>query len=328
MNSEIWTKPKRSSNIGGEALLEGVMMRGKKTMAVSVRKTNGEIVTDIKTYIPVTKRNKFLGLPFIRGSVSMIESMVVGIKVLMDSAGHIEFEEAESKFDKWIEKKFGDKSLSIILYTSVVFALALGIGLFMLLPNVIAGFLAFDKTTVAGSFYANIIEGAIRICLFLGYVYLVSLNKDIRRVFQYHGAEHKSIYAYENLEELTVENVKKHTTLHPRCGTTFIFVVMIISILVFALAGWHNRLVNLVLRLVLLPVIAGISYELFKLAAKSNNKIVKLISLPGILLQKITTKEPDDSMMEVAIASLKAVVESEEVIQEVIPADDNLQAAQ
>ena len=316
MNAEIWTKPKRSSNIGGEALLEGVMMRGKKTMAISVRKSSGEIITETKTYIPITKRNKILGLPFIRGSISMIESMVVGVKVLMDSAEHIEFEEAESKFDKWIEKKFGDKSMSIILYTSVVFALALGIGLFMLLPNFIVDFIAFNKTTPAGAFYANLIEGGIRICLFLGYVYLVSKNKDIRRVFQYHGAEHKSIYAYENMEELTVENVKKHTTLHPRCGTTFIFVVMIISILVFALAGWHNRLVNLVLRLVLLPVIAGVSYEIFKLAAKSNNKLVKLVSLPGILLQKITTQEPDDSMMEVAIASLRAVIESEEVTEE------------
>lgn len=328
MNSEIWAKPKRASSIGGEALLEGVMMRGKKTMAVSVRKSDGEIVTETKQYIPVTKRHKILGLPFIRGGISMIESMVVGIGVLMDSTKHLEFEEAESKFDKWIEKKFGDKSMSIILYTSVVFALAVGIGVFMLLPNVIADFFSFDKQTASGAFYANLIEGAIRISLFLGYVYAVSLNKDIRRVFQYHGAEHKSIYAYENMEELTVENVKRHTTLHPRCGTTFIFVVVIISIFVFALTGWHSRLLNLVIRLAFLPVIAGVSYELFKLAARSNNKIIKLVSLPGILLQKITTKEPDDSMLEVAIASLKAVVESEEAVEEVKAANDNLQAAQ
>lgn len=312
MKDEIWKKPERICNIGGEALLEGVMMRGTKAMAVSVRKSDGEIVTETKRYIPVTKRKKILGFPFIRGSVSMIESMVVGIKALMNSAEHVEFEESQSKFDKWIEKKFGDKSMPIILYTSVAFALIVGIGLFMLLPNVIADFFSFDKSTSAGAFFANLIEGVIRIGLFLAYVWLVSKNKEIKRVFQYHGAEHKTIYAYESKEELTVENVRRHTTLHPRCGTTFIFVVMIISILIFAFAGWHNKILNLVIRLALLPVIAGVSYELFKLAAKSGSRLVRLVSYPGLLLQKLTTQEPDDSMIEVAIASLKAVIECEE----------------
>ncbi len=291
------------------------MMRGQTTMASSVRKSSGEIVTEVKEYIPVAKRKKIFGLPFIRGSVNMIESMIVGVKVLMDSAEQIEFEEAEpeSKFEKWLEKKLGsEKAFTIMLYCSVVFALVLGIGLFMLLPNIVADFIPINKETTAGSFYANILEGIIRIVFFLLYVYLVSKNKDIRRVFQYHGAEHKTIYAYENMEELTVENVKKHTTLHPRCGTTFIFVVIILSIIIFAFAGWHSRLVNMLIRLALLPVIAGISYEVFKLAARSNSKLVKLISLPGILLQKLTTKEPDDSMIEVAIASLKAVLDKEE----------------
>lgn len=315
MHREIWEKPKRPSKIGGEALLEGVMMRGQSTMASSVRKASGEIITEIKDYIPVTKRNKFLGLPFIRGTVGMIENMVVGVKVLMDSAEHVEFEEqSESKFDKWLEKKFGnEKAFTLMLYGSVVFAILFGIGLFMLLPNILADLFPFNKKTPTGAFYANLIEGIIRIVLFLLYVWLVSLNKEIKRVFQYHGAEHKCIYAYEAMEDLTVENVKKHTTLHPRCGTTFIFVVMIISIIVFAMAGWHNKLLNLAVRLALLPVIAGVSYEAFKLAARSNNKIVKLISLPGILLQKITTREPDDSMIEVALASLKAVIEKESV---------------
>lgn len=317
MNSEIWQKPKRFSSIGGEALIEGVMMRGKTIMASSVRKSNGEIITDIKEYVPITKRNKLLGIPFIRGAVSMIESMIVGVKVLMDSAEHVDFEEdeKESKFDKWLEKTFGKNAFSIMLYGSVAIALLFGIGLFMLLPNLIADFFTFDKTTAHGSFYANIIEGVIRVALFIAYVYLVSLNKDIKRVFQYHGAEHKSIYAYENMEELTVENVKKHTTQHPRCGTTFIFVVMIISIVLFALTGWHSKIVNLLIRLALLPVVAGVSYELFKFAAKSDSKVIKLISLPGILLQKLTTKEPDDAMIEVALASLKTVVEREEALE-------------
>jgi uncharacterized protein YqhQ len=315
MNKEIWLKPKVSSNIGGEALIEGVMMRGNDLMAMSVRKASGEIYTETKSYVAVTKRNKLLGLPFIRGAVSMVESMIVGVKVLMDSAEHVDLideDEKESKFDIWMQKKLGDKYMTYLLYGSVVIALGLGIGLFMLLPNLIAefvcNFLALDKTSGSGSFIANIIEGIIRICLFISYVFLVSKNKEIKRVFQYHGAEHKTLYAYENEEELTVENVKKHTTLHPRCGTTFIFIVILISIVVFAFAGWHSPIVNMLLRLALLPVIAGLSYEVFKLSAKTNNKFIRIISIPGLMLQKITTKEPDDSMIEVAIASLKAVL--------------------
>lgn len=305
--------------------MEGVMMRGNRTVASTVRKSSGELVTTTRTYIPITKRNKILGLPFIRGGISMIESMVVGIKALMESAEYVEFEKSESKFDKWIEKKFGDKSTNIIMYVSLIFALAIGIGLFMLLPNLVADFLPFDKDTASGAFLANIAEGIIRIVIFVAYVWIVSKNREIKRVFQYHGAEHKTIFAYENMDELTVENVKKHTRLHPRCGTTFIFVVVIISILVFALTGWHNKLLNVVIRLALLPVIAGVSYELFKLAARSESRLVKLISYPGILLQKITTQEPDDSMIEVAIASLKAVLENEEGE---CAKDENLQAAE
>jgi len=325
MDKEIWMKPKRICNIGGEALLEGVMMRGNRTVASTIRKSNGELVTTTRTYIPVTKRHKILGLPFIRGGINMIESMVVGIKALMESADYVEFEEAQSKFDKWVEKKFGDKSTTIIMYVSLIFALAMGIGLFMLLPNFVADLIPFDKDTASGAFIANIVEGVIRIAIFLAYVWLVSKNREIKRVFQYHGAEHKTIFAYENMDELTVENVMKHTRFHPRCGTTFIFVVVIISILVFALTGWHNRLINAVIRLALLPVIAGVSYELFKLAARSESKLVKLVSYPGILLQRITTQEPDESMVEVAIASLKAVLENEEGEN---AKDENLQAAE
>ena len=318
MNKEIWAKPKMCSNVGGEALIEGVMMRSSNFMAMSVRKSDGEIYTETKPYVAATKRKKLLGLPFIRGAVSMIESMIVGVKVLLDSAEYVDLtdeDEKESKFDLWLQKKLGENYVSYLLYGSVVLALIFGIGLFMLLPNFLADvfcdLINVNTDTGAGSFSANLIEGVLRISIFLLYVFLVSKNKEIKRVFQYHGSEHKTIYAYENQEELTVENVRQHTTLHPRCGTTFLFVVILISIIIFAFTGWHNKLVNLVIRLALLPVVAGISYEIFKLAARSNNKLVRLISMPGLMLQKITTQEPDDSMIEVAIASLKAVVDSE-----------------
>lgn len=311
MDKEIWIKPRRCSNIGGEALIEGVMMRGDGKIAMSVRKSTGEIYTETRPFVPITKKNKFFGLPFVRGGVSLIDSMVVGIKALMDSAElvDLEEEEKESKFDLWMKKRLGEKYFTYMIYFSVFVALAFSIGIFMLLPNLIAGLFKFDKSTSGGSLLANAIEGLIRICLFIFYVWLVSKNKEIKRVFQYHGAEHKTIYAYENEEELTVENVRKHTTLHPRCGTTFMFIVIIISILIFAFTGWHNPLVNLLLRLALLPVIAGVSYEAFKLSARSDSRLVRIISLPGLMLQKITTQEPDDSMLEVAIASLKAVLD-------------------
>ncbi len=323
MNKEIWKKPKICSDAGGSALIEGVMMRNKNRMAVSVRKSTGEIYTEVKNTVPWTKKKKVLGFPFIRGAVSMIESMVSGIKVLMDSAELVDFEdenEKESKFELWLQKKLGDNYMSYLLYSSVVIALAFGIGLFMLLPNIIAGFttdlMRLDTATGPGAFLANLVEGLIRIVIFLLYIILVSQNKEIKRVFQYHGAEHKTIHAYENAEELTVENVRKHTTIHPRCGTTFMFLVIMISIVIFAFTGWHNKIMNLVIRLALLPLVSGISYEVLKFAAKTDSKIIRALSIPGLMLQKVTTKEPDDSMIEVAIASLKAVVEEKEVAEE------------
>jgi len=312
MDKEIWKKPKICSNIGGEALIEGVMMRGNNKIAMSVRKSNGEIYTETKTSIPITKKYKILGLPFIRGGVSMIDSMIVGIKALMDSAEYADIgeeEEKESKFEIWMKEKLGENYFSYMIYFSVFIAIAFSVAIFFFLPNLITGLLGFEKNNMGGSLLANAIEGLIRVGIFILYVWLVSKNKEIKRVFQYHGAEHKTIYAYENEEELTVENVRKHTTLHPRCGTTFMFIVIMIGSLIFAFTGWHHPLVNLLIRLALLPVIAGVSYEAFKLSAKSDSKLVRLISLPGLMLQKITTQEPDDSMLEVAIASLKAVLQ-------------------
>lgn len=312
MNEEIWKKPLRTCNIGGEALIEGVMMRGNKKMATAIRKSNGEIVVETTDYVPLTKRHSLLKLPVIRGAVGMLESMVVGMRVLMNSAEQVDFqEEEESKFDKFLKKVFGDHFFQVMLYFSVTIALVFGIGLFMLLPNWITGWFAFDKTTTGGSILANLIEGALRITIFLAYILLVSRNKEIKRVFEYHGAEHSAIYAYENMEELTPENALKHTTLHPRCGTAYLFVVILTSILLFSFARWHSPLMNMVIRLALLPVVAGVAYEIFKLAAKSSFKPLRAISYPGLMLQKITTQPPDKSQVEVALAALKAVLEEE-----------------
>jgi len=195
-----------------------------------------------------------------------------------------------------------------VIYFSVIFALAMGIGLFILLPNLLAGFLRFNKNTASGLILYNLFEGVIRIGLFFGYIVMISKLKDVQRVFQYHGAEHKTIHCYEHEEELTVENVRKYTTRHPRCGTAFLFVVMIVSILVFSLIGWHNILINILSRLVLIPLVAGLSYEVIKYAGRSELKIMGWVNVPGLALQRFTTQEPDDSQIEVAIEALKNVL--------------------
>jgi len=309
MEKEIWKKPLRQCNIGGEALIEGVMMRNGNKIAMAVRKSNGEIEVETTEYIPLSKRFVLFKLPIIRGAVGMIESMVVGMKALMSSAEKVDLEEEEeSKIDEFLKKIFGDKLFQVMLYFSVVIALVFGIGLFMLLPNWIAGWFSFDKSTVGGTIIANLIEGCIRLVIFFSYIIIVSKNKEIKRVFEYHGAEHNAIYAYENKEELTVENAIKHTTLHPRCGTAYLFVVIITSIILFSFIRWQSPLVNMAFRLLLLPLVAGIAYEIFKLAAKTSFKPLRAISYPGLMLQKITTQPPDESQVEVALAALKAVI--------------------
>ncbi|NLY18083.1 MAG: DUF1385 domain-containing protein [Clostridiaceae bacterium] len=312
MEKEIWKKPLRQCNIGGEALIEGVMMRGNNKMATAIRKSDGNIVVDIVDYVPLTKRFLLFKIPVIRGAVSMLESMYVGMKVLMKSAEEAEFEEEEeSRIDKLLKRIFGDNFFHAMLYISVAIALALGIGIFMLLPNWITNWFTFDKSTAAGSIAANLIEGAIRLVIFFSYIYLVSRNKEIERVFQYHGAEHNAIYTYENMEELTPENAGKHTTLHPRCGTTYLFVVVMTSIILFSLVRWRSPLVNMALRLAMFPLVAGVAYEVFKLAAKTDFKPIRAISYPGLMMQKITTQPPDQGQLEVALAALKAIVEDE-----------------
>jgi uncharacterized protein YqhQ len=250
------------------------------------------------------EKYKILGLPFIRGSVALIESLIVGVNALTYSAKFFEeTEEEPGKFEKFLSRVFGERLESVIMGFSLFISLIFAVAIFFILPSAILGIIKDN-----GSILKNLIEGLVRIIIFIAYVLAISKMDDIRRVFEYHGAEHKSIYCYENGEELTVENARKYTTLHPRCGTNFLFVVMIVSIFVFSFLGWPNLLVRILSRIILLPLVAGISYEIIKLMGRSDSKIVYYLSYPGLLLQKLTTREPDDSQLEVALTALKEVL--------------------
>lgn len=300
------------TSIGGQALMEGVMMRGPKEYAMAVRKPDGEIIVEKRPVASVLQKSKILKLPIIRGCISFFESMITGVKALMFSAEFFDIEgeeESQSKFDKWLDDKFGDKIKDIVIYVSVVLSLIFSVALFFLLPNFITELVAKLTNMDVDGTLRTVIEGVIRMAIFLSYILLVSQMKDIKRVFMYHGAEHKTIAAYENGDELTVENARENSRLHPRCGTSFLIFVMIISVIVFMLIPkgltWYNRAL---FKILLLPVVAGVSYEIIKFAGRHENWFTKLISKPGMWLQYITTREPDDSQLEVAIASMKAVL--------------------
>ncbi len=303
------------TSIGGQAVMEGVMMRGPETIATAVRKPDKEIIVDTQP-IGKVRKSKILRFPIIRGCVNFVDSLIIGIKALMFSAKFFDIEDdgtpieqEPSKFEAWLDKKLGsEKAFNVLIYLSVIFSICLSVGLFMLLPAYLASFV--EK--IWDNHYLYIAtEGAVRLTLFVLYLLLVSQMKDIKRVFMYHGAEHKSIHCYEHGEELTVENVKKHTRLHPRCGTSFLLIVMVISIVVFFFIRFDNIFLRLLSRLVLIPIVAGISYEIIKFAGRHDNWFTKIISYPGMLFQYITTREPDDSQIEVAIASLNAVIPDE-----------------
>lgn len=288
----------RKTSIGGQAVIEGVMMRGPSTVALAVRKEDGEIFIKTDRKSPLTKKNKFLSLPIIRGAVALIDSLITGTKYLSDS-GDI-FEGNEENINN--KKSLKDK---LILGATLLVSLGISLLLFALFPTIVAD---FAKRFTQNTFLINIFEGIIKVIIFLAYVFFIGKLDDIKRIFQYHGAEHKTIFCYENEEELTVENVRKYGTLHPRCGTNFMFTVIIIGILVFSVFGWPNLSYRIFLRIALLPLIAGISYEFIKWQGKSDSGFAKIMSLPGLYLQKLTTNEPDDSQIEVAIESLKAVI--------------------
>ena len=289
-------KPKA---VGGQAVIEGVMMKGAEDIAIAVRKPDGEIV--VKKEKLKSNRKKISKIPIIRGIFTFVDSLVLGVNALLYSSEFVDVEEEEkkksSKLDEFLEKN--------IIWISVVISVVFSVGLFILLPTVLVGVL---KAYTGNTLILNGIEGVVRIAIFLGYILAISGMKDIRRVFEYHGAEHKSIFCYEHGEELTVENVRKYGRLHPRCGTSFLFIVMIVSILLFSLFSWSGLLMRLVIRILLIPIVAGISYEIIKWAGKSESKLSCIVSAPGMWLQKLTTREPDDKQIEVAVEALKNVL--------------------
>lgn len=297
------------TSIGGQAVMEGVMMRGPKEIATAVRKSNGEIIIDKKEVSSVFTKYKFLKIPVLRGVISFFESMITGVKCLMFSAEQVDLEDGEeykpSRFEKWLDDTFGDKIKDIVIYFSVFVSLIFSIGLFILLPTALVGWM---KKIIVSAPLLSLCEGGVRILIFLAYLFLVSRMKDIQRVFEYHGAEHKTIAAYEHGEELTPENARKYSRLHPRCGTSFLLIVMIISIVFFSFLKWETVWQRMLYRLLLLPVVAGVSYEIIKFAGRSDSKLVKWLTSPGLALQLLTTREPDDSQLEVAIAALKSVI--------------------
>jgi len=304
--SDLIKREVKKTSIGGQALIEGIMMKGPDKIATAVRKPDGEI--EIKeSEIKQIFKHKFFKLPIIRGSFVLIDALVNGVKELMFSAEFYGEDYEEDAIDKFLKKVFKDKADTAIIYASVIIALVFSVGIFILGPTLLTNFL---KNVVKNTFMLNLIEGVIRVLLFVGYVYIVSKLDDIKRVFMYHGAEHKTIYCYEYGEELTIENARKYSTLHPRCGTSFMINVMLISILIFSFFGWPNPFVRLAIRLAMLPVIAGLSYELNKYVGgcEGENIFTRIITYPGFQIQKITTKEPDDSMIEIAIAAMERVI--------------------
>ena len=292
--------------VGGQAVIEGVMMQSKDKRSIAVRKNDGEIVVKknkIQSWISDKKIDK---IPFIRGAFILIETMIEGIKSMnFSSEFFLEDDEEETSFDRFINKIFKDKASDAIIIISLAIGLALATLLFVVTPTLLGGL--FSKV-VDNKIVLNLIEGITRIGILFIYIIVISRNSDIKRVFEYHGAEHKSIYCYENDLELTVENAKKITTLHPRCGTNFLFIVMITSIILFSFFGWPNPLIRIIMRILCVPIVAGISYEIIKLLGKYDNKLTRFVAYPGMMLQKFTTREPDDKQLEVALEALKAVL--------------------
>ncbi|MDO4517840.1 MAG: DUF1385 domain-containing protein [Bacillota bacterium] len=310
---KIFIKGACPTRMGGQAVMEGIMMKGEKKTALAVRLPNGDISVSTRW---TRTFGKWAKVPLLRGVISFADSLVDGIKTLMDSADMLEAgseEEYEnSKFENWIENKFGTEVLwKFMIYSSLVVALAFSVGVFILFPTWVASLGKLISTNVG---WINLLEGLVRIALFIAYVWGISFMPDIKRVFQYHGAEHKTIHTFENLGlgELKIKNCREYPTLHPRCGTSFLMFVFIIAFICHVFLGWPVLWIRIVSRILLLPVIAGISYELLRWAGRSDNWFVKILSLPGLWMQKITTNEPDDTMLEVAIVAVKAVCDNTE----------------
>lgn len=312
------TKKKQThySGIGGQAVLEGVMMKNKEKYAVAVRKPDGEIDIQVEEYKGVCSDKSFTKLPFIRGVFAFIDSLVLGMKVTMHSASFYEDEEEQknnAKTEETLEKKLNSKSDDIMMGLTVALSVIIAVALFMLLPFLISDFLG---RYIRNESIVAIIEGLLRILIFVGYIVAISLMKDIRRLYMYHGAEHKCINCIEKGRPLTVNDVMRSSRQHKRCGTSFLLFVVLVSVIVFFFIRVDNLALKLILRLLLVPVIAGISYEIIRLAGQSDNIIVRIISTPGLWLQKLTTREPDEEMVKVAIASVEAVFDWKAYLKE------------
>ena len=311
---------KKITSIGGSALIEGIMMRGPKRTTVAVRTGDNEIYKEDVAYTSISSKGKFFRLPFIRGIVGLIDSMKLSYKSLAISADKAMSdameEEPESRFEKWLVKKFGEKMMNVLMWFAGIVGVLLAVLLFFFLPsflfdlssNFIPAFSGEGRDVV---FYKSVFEGILKMIIFFTYILLVSRMEDMKRVFMYHGAEHKTIFCYESEEELTVENVKKHTRFHPRCGTSFMVLMLVVGILVglfVPVAPFGIPVLRPAIKILLLPISCGIGYELIKICGKYDNIATRIIAAPGLWAQRITTKEPDDSMIEVAIAAIKDVI--------------------
>lgn len=312
----------RRTYIGGQAVLEGVMMKGRTSMATAVRTESGEITVEAKRIKDASRRGVFFRLPFVRGVVNLVTQLFMGVGVLMRSAEVFGDYAEPTKFDKWVGEKFKVNPMHILTAVSLVLGLALAVGLFVFLPNFLTGLIFEIPGTNDHPALLSLCEAAIMLVIFIGYILSITLMKDIRRVFMYHGAEHKVISCYEHGLDLTVENARKMRTEHSRCGTTFIFFVVAVSIIVFALVNWLldvlgwtsfssvvNALIRLAVKLLFLPVVAGISYEILKFLARSDCLLFRVLRAPGMLMQKLTTKQPTDDMLEVSLTAFKKVLE-------------------
>lgn len=303
----------KSSNIGGQAVMEGIMMKNGSKYAVAVRKPDGEIEVKIDEYNSVVKWEKLTKIPFVRGMFNFVDSMVLGMKTLTYSASFWEDEQEDEVVLTEKEAKKRERQEDLIMTVTVILAVILALGLFMVLPYFVSNL--FGKI-VKSRLAKTVIESLVRVLIFVGYILLISCMKDIQRVFMYHGAEHKCINCIEHGMELNVENVRKSSRLHKRCGTSFIFFVMIVSIVVCFFITTESQILRVVIRIALLPVIAGISYELIRLAGNTSNPVIGLLSKPGLAMQKLTTKEPEDDMIEVAIKAVEEVFDWKKYLKE------------
>lgn len=296
----------KSSGIGGQAVIEGIMMKNKDKYSIAVRKPNQEIEVEVRDCSGIVKNKAFKNLPVIRGIFNFVDSLVLGMKTLTFSAGFYEDDEDEkpSKADKALNKIFKDKAEDVVMGVTITFSVVFAIAVFMILPYFVSNLL---RPFIVSSVLMALIEGCIRIGLFIGYILLITMMKDIQRVFMYHGAEHKCINCIESGLPLTVENVRMSSRQHKRCGTSFLLIVMIISVIFFIFIKTSDPVSRVVIRVLLVPVIAGVSYEFIRLAGSSNSKLVDILSKPGMMMQRLTTKEPDDSMIEVGIKAVEAV---------------------